>query len=767
MATKRAYKLQEFVAHESAVNCLKIGKKTSRLLLTGGEDNKVNLWSIGKPNAILSLSGHTSPVECVNFDPSEVLVAGGAASGTIKLWDLEEAKVMRSLTGHRSNCMSIDFHPFGEFFASGSLDTNLKIWDIRRKSCIHTYKGHTRGVNILRFTPDGKWIVSGGEDSSVKIWDLTAGRLLNDFKMHEGQIQCLDFHPNEFLLATGSADKTVKFWDLETFEMIGSSGPETVQGPNDSSPQVPLAQQMLRYAGGVRSMTFNKDGKTMFCGLHESMKVLSWEPMRCHDIVDVGWSKLSDLHVHDGKLLGCSSNQSCVGIWVVDLAQVEPYAVKKAGLGVREQTESNITATFARLSVSKANDNQPSTPKRNSVSSKPALLSRKITPKPLLTKSDDADVALTVSKPNSKETTIPIPLSRTRQKIDSSTNKEIYVAPVIVPRTNPKEPAADVALPKIEIPKVERESRDVTSKENQNSEISVPKPPRVGTRRKHIGEDSDKEENTQNARIAINRENRENFVINRNLIRHRRSVTAFEEPIFGRERNLDLVRTDTVPVQTFNVGLRGTARAPVVILDRSKNSNTHEGIKVRPLLAGKETESTSDEDSISDILENHNEFLTTCQTRLTKLQVVHRLWMKSDLKGVTNAMEKMSDHAVLADFINILMEKSENITLDFCTSLLPLVTSLFESRFDRHLSVALEMLHKLVKNFGSMIYSTVNAPPSVGVDLHMEERLERCNLCFIELEKVKTSLLPPILRRGGSVGKSAQELNLFLQDIIH
>lgn len=25
---------------------------------------------------------------------------------------------------------------------------------------------------------------------------------------------------------TGSADKTVKFWDLETFELIGSAGPE-------------------------------------------------------------------------------------------------------------------------------------------------------------------------------------------------------------------------------------------------------------------------------------------------------------------------------------------------------------------------------------------------------------------------------------------------------------------------------------------------------------------------------------------------------------
>jgi WD40 repeat protein len=45
--------LEEFVAHASAVNCLKIGRKSSRVLVTGGEDHKVNLWAIGKPNAIL------------------------------------------------------------------------------------------------------------------------------------------------------------------------------------------------------------------------------------------------------------------------------------------------------------------------------------------------------------------------------------------------------------------------------------------------------------------------------------------------------------------------------------------------------------------------------------------------------------------------------------------------------------------------------------------------------------------------------------------
>lgn len=109
---------EEFVAHTSAVNCLKIGRKTSRVLVTGGEDHKVNLWAIGKPNALLvmphnlsfsiftciliysstsqSLSGHTSGIDSVSFDSSEVLVAAGAASGTIKLWDLEEAKSMIS-----------------------------------------------------------------------------------------------------------------------------------------------------------------------------------------------------------------------------------------------------------------------------------------------------------------------------------------------------------------------------------------------------------------------------------------------------------------------------------------------------------------------------------------------------------------------------------------------------------------------------------------------------------------------------------------------
>ncbi|KAJ0479019.1 putative transcription factor WD40-like family [Helianthus annuus] len=227
-----------------------------------------------------SLSGHTSPIESVAFDSAEVLVAAGASSGVIKLWDLEETKVVRTLNGHQSYCTALEFHPFGEFFASGSMDTNLKLWDIRKKGCIHTYKGHRRAVSTIRFSPDGRWVVSGGLDNVVKIWDLTAGNLLHEFKFHEGHIRSMDFHPLECLLATGSSDKTVKFWDLETFELIGSTRPE----------------------------------------------VYSWEPVICHDALDMGWSTLGDLCIDDGKLLGCSYYQNSVAVWVADTSLIEQHA---------------------------------------------------------------------------------------------------------------------------------------------------------------------------------------------------------------------------------------------------------------------------------------------------------------------------------------------------------------------------------------------------------------------------------------------------------
>jgi len=46
---------EEFSAHGANVNCLSLGAKSGRVLVTGGDDKKVNLWAVGKTSCIMVL----------------------------------------------------------------------------------------------------------------------------------------------------------------------------------------------------------------------------------------------------------------------------------------------------------------------------------------------------------------------------------------------------------------------------------------------------------------------------------------------------------------------------------------------------------------------------------------------------------------------------------------------------------------------------------------------------------------------------------------
>ncbi|OCT82454.1 hypothetical protein XELAEV_18024984mg [Xenopus laevis] len=300
--TKTTWKLQEIVAHGSSVSSVALGKSSGRLVATGGEDCRVNLWSVNKPNCIMSLTGHTTPVESVRFNNSEELIVAGSQSGSLRIWDLEAAKILRTLMGHKANVCSLDFHPYGEFVASGSLDTNIKLWDVRRKGCVFRYKGHTQAVRCLRFSPDGKWLASTSDDHSIKLWDLTAGKMMAELSEHKGPVNIIEFHPNEYLLASGSADRTVRFWDLEKFQLIGCTEGETIP---------------------VRAILFSNDGGCIFCGGKDALRVYGWEPDQCFDSVPVGWGKVSDLAICNNQLIGVSSAQSNISSFVVDLNRVK------------------------------------------------------------------------------------------------------------------------------------------------------------------------------------------------------------------------------------------------------------------------------------------------------------------------------------------------------------------------------------------------------------------------------------------------------------
>ncbi|XP_062501296.1 katanin p80 WD40 repeat-containing subunit B1-like [Corticium candelabrum] len=304
-ATKRAWRLSEFPAHGATVNCASIGQTTGRVMVTGGDDRKVNVWTIGKPNVILTLTGHTSAVEAVRLDTAEEKVVTGSRSGTLKVWDLEQQKVLRTLSSHKANIRCLDVHPFGDFVVSGSSDTFVKVWDVRRKGCIFTYNGHTDCVNCLRVSPDGRWVASCSNDNTTNLWDLTAGRLFHSFADFQRPVEWLEFHPNEFLLAACGADRTSKFWDLETLQVISSTELES---------------------SAVRCIKFHPDGGCLFSAGQDSLRVHGWEPSESFDMVPISWGKVADMSIVNNQLVAASLYQTLVSVWVADVQRLKPFA---------------------------------------------------------------------------------------------------------------------------------------------------------------------------------------------------------------------------------------------------------------------------------------------------------------------------------------------------------------------------------------------------------------------------------------------------------
>lgn len=771
MAKNRGYKLQEFVAHSGSVNCVRIGKKTHRYLLSGGDDQKVNLWPVGKPNSLMSLRGHNSPVECVAFDSSEVLVLAGAASGAIKLWNIEEAKLVRSLTGHRSNCATTEFHPFGEFVASGSVDSDLKIWDIRKKGCIQTYKGHSLGISTVKFTPDGRWVVSGGFDNVVKVWDLTAGKLLHDFKFHEGHIRSIDFHPLEFLLATGSADRTVKFCDLETFERIGSARAE---------------------ATGVRAMTFHPDGRTLFCGYDDTLKVYSWEPVICHDTVDMQWSTLSDLCIHEEKLIGCSYHRNSIGLWVADLSLIQPYGADDINVpvddcpvelkhGLHESHLKGEVETAARSAIG------------------PRAVSPDFDSKEIKNIYVDYEKPINFGKLDSTDV-IPTSDLKDSSKLPTNSRKQ---SPAVSTRIKPNMPSRvkSLAVPNI-LSRENPERKDTTSLRRES----------LGPLRADSG---------MTLRSALlRRSSSSNSHSERNPLPESRSFSNLADPKFIEDDEVkelfedkhptgrtvhpksdtdvpthvhscqdsgptgdnlpDLKETRAVKFVNGVKVVHGRTRSLVEKFERRENSlaieeemdtASAEGIaermkssillKEEPEISGRGEKSTNDASIIEGLMQSHDVLLSGLRSRLTKLQVVRHFWERNDVKGSIDAMRRLPDPSVQADVISVLAEKMEIITLDLFSSLLPVLVSLLDSKIERHATMSLEMLLKLVAVFGPTICSTISAPRGVGVDLHQEQRMESYKQCFNQLQMVQKAL-PTLVRRGGLLAKSAQELNLIL-----
>lgn len=747
-------------AHNANVNCVALGHKSGRVMVTGGDDKKVNLWAIGKQSCFMSLSGHTTPIECVQFNQLEELVCAGSRAGAIKVWDLEAAKLVRTLNGHKHTIKCVDFHPYGDILGSGSGDASIKVWDTRKKGVIFTYNGHQGTVNSMKFSPDGQWVASGGEDGIVKIWDLRIGRVLKEFKDHLRAVTCLEFHPQEFLLATGSVDRSVHFFDLEHFSIVSS---ESDLGP-------------------VRSLCFHPDGESIFAGVRDYLKIIGWEPSTLHDSVPVSWGRVCDISIAQNQLIGASFHLTNVQVYVVDLKKCRPMdTMNNSTLTDSTLTEnsfghhSTLRKSFSKaerpislksttLDVKTIEENTSGTdPEEDSVADITNItdyqeifrgkgLARTPPPEPEPFQeperdlSEFSDISAIYTDPSEPQILSHLPTENFEAlSLDESVNNYRNSAPPVMSPNQYSRSKSN--LDQVYISRLAKQQ----DRENNVSNAKTKPVAKFGYQRQSsVKEGSERIKDKSNLNASIKHSVSEvnitkgGNVNSRNPSRKNsfsRPNRKFSEPnVSVIKSNLRIpVDKPSAPVDIYVSSKLSPDESPVeenefvpVSNDRPVGINFDDFLPKNNDIPGLGQYFTemSEAEGLGVLMRGNQPMISIVSNRKRNVKLMLAQCRNKGIKGALETAVTMDDISALVDVLSVISGKSTNWNLDICVIVLPKLVELLQSKYEQYITLGCETIKIILKHFGPVIRNNIQSPVgSFGVDIPREERYQKSVKC--------------------------------------
>jgi len=145
-------------------------------LASGGNDNKLFLWTAQSAAPLAKFSDHQAAVKAIAWSPHQhglLASGGGTADRCIKFWNTHTCECVASLDTGSQVCNLMFSRNANELVSTHGYSLNqIIVWKYPQMTKITTLTGHTYRVLYLSMSPDGESIVTGAGDETLRFWNV-------------------------------------------------------------------------------------------------------------------------------------------------------------------------------------------------------------------------------------------------------------------------------------------------------------------------------------------------------------------------------------------------------------------------------------------------------------------------------------------------------------------------------------------------------------------------------------------------------------------
>lgn len=162
-------------AHYGEVCGLKWNADTQQLA-SGGNDNKLRIWSGLLEEPLYTFEEHTSAVKGISWSPHQrglLASGGGYRDRKIWFWNTNTGQPLSS-TDSGSQVCNLAWSPhFKELISSQGNDNNdIVVWKYPTMQPMTRLQGHSSRVLHLSLSPDGSGLATGAGDETLRLWSM-------------------------------------------------------------------------------------------------------------------------------------------------------------------------------------------------------------------------------------------------------------------------------------------------------------------------------------------------------------------------------------------------------------------------------------------------------------------------------------------------------------------------------------------------------------------------------------------------------------------